>query len=108
MVATVTALLLIMLHVSPHLVGPVGVVVVVVVAWCLGECFAASVSCVDALLSVLVLLVLLGRMWSCRRRMPWSSCLCSSSVVMALSDSEEYSEGDLGVLFVCGLRALCP
>jgi predicted benzoate:H+ symporter BenE len=44
----VAALLLFMLHVSSHLVGPAGVVVAIVVAWCLGRCFAASVAWTDA------------------------------------------------------------
>jgi hypothetical protein len=32
----------------------------------------------------------------------WSSCWCSLPVVLALSDSEEYSEGNLDVLLVRG------
>jgi len=85
-----------------HLIGPAGVVVAVVVAWCLGKCFATSVAWPDALLSVSMLPVLLGWTRSCRCRVPWSSCLCSSPVVLDLNDSEEYLEGDLGVLLIHG------
>jgi len=62
MVIVVAALLLIMLHVSPHLVGPAGVVVAVVITWCLGGCFAASVAWADALPPVFL------RRMLCRRR----------------------------------------